>query len=51
MKKLSLVLLIFSVSCTVALRMTVSNIANGTVVTNGKLFATACQQRAAEYRA
>lgn len=53
MKKIFLILLVFTASCTIAPRISVSNTntAGSNVVTDGKLFATAYQQRAAEYRA
>ncbi len=51
MKKLSFVLIFFAVSCTIAPRISVSNIADGHVVVDGKLYATAYMQKAAEYRA
>ncbi len=53
MKKFSTLLLFIS-SCTIAPRVTVSNVGNntaGNIVTDGKLYATAYQQNAAEYRA
>ena len=43
--------MLFAASCTTAPRISVSNVANGTVVTDGKIFATAYQQKSAEYRA
>jgi len=53
MKKLFVILLLFTASCTVAPRISVSNTnaASGNVVIDGKIYATAYQQRAAEYRA
>jgi 5'-nucleotidase (lipoprotein e(P4) family) len=51
MKKISFTLLLFMVSCTIAQKISLSNAASGTVVTNGKMFATAYQQKSAEYRA
>lgn len=53
MKKIFFVSLIFSASCTIAPRISVSNAnpVNGSVVIDGKIFATAYQQRAGEYRA
>ena len=57
MKKIFFILFLFAASCTVAPHVSVSNvgnnnnISNGYLVTNGKLFATAYLQRAAEYRA
>ena len=52
MKKLSVILFLFTASCTIAPRISVSNTgSNANVVIDGKLFATAYQQRAAEYRA
>jgi 5'-nucleotidase (lipoprotein e(P4) family) len=51
MKKFYFSLLLFAVSCTIAQKVSTSNVANGTVVTDGKLFATVYQQRSAEYRA
>lgn len=51
MKKLPFLVLIFFASCTIAPHVTVNTtVANNTIV-DGKLFATAFQQRAAEYRA
>src|SRR5665213_1700017 len=52
MKQISIILLLFAASCTIAPRISVSNTgSNANVVIDGKLFATAYQQRAAEYRA
>ena len=54
MKKNLFVLLLLAASCTIAPRVTVSNVgnnANSNVVIDGKIYATAYQQRAAEYRA
>ena len=51
MKKISFTLLLFAVSCTTSSRISVSNVANGSVVTDGKIFSTVFQQKAAEYRA
>lgn len=51
MKKISFVFLLFVVSCSVGQKISAPDIANGTIVTNGKMFATAYQQRSAEYRA
>src|ERR1019366_4801565 len=53
MKKIFFALLLFTASCTVAPRISVSNTnaAGGNVVIDGKIYATAYQQRAAEYRA
>lgn len=52
MKRLSAILLLLTASCTIAPRISVSNTSsNANIVTDGKLFATAYQQRAAEYRA
>ena len=52
MKKLSFILVLFSASC-IAPRVSVTNVNSGTndLVIDGKIFATAYQQRAAEYRA
>lgn len=52
MKKLAIILVIFSGSC-VAPRVSITNVnpSSTNVVIDGKLFATAYQQRAAEYRA
>jgi 5'-nucleotidase (lipoprotein e(P4) family) len=51
MKKISFMLLLFAISCNTSRRMGELKATNGTVVTDGKLFATVYQQRAAEYRA
>lgn len=51
MKKISFILLLFAVSGTNAQKISESNIANGTIVSNGKMFATIYQQKSAEYRA
>lgn len=53
MKKLLIILLLFTGSCTVAPRINVSNTnsGSGNLVTDGKIYTTAYQQRAAEYRA
>lgn len=55
MKKTSFIFLIFVSSCTIAPRVTVSNVGNNSsnsnVVVDGKIFATVYQQKAAEYRA
>lgn len=52
MKQVSVILFLFAASCTIAPRINVSNTSsNANVVVDGKLFATAYQQRAAEYRA
>ncbi len=51
MKKLFITLFLFAGSCTIAPRISVSNVGNGTVVTDGKMFATVYQQKSAEYRA
>ena len=51
MKKLAFFLLLFSASC-VSPRVSITNLHQGSnVVIDGKIFATAYQQRAAEYRA
>ncbi len=50
MKKLSLVIVLFSAAC-VAPRVSITNMNTANTVVDGKLFATAYQQRAAEYRA
>lgn len=52
MKKISGILVFLMASCTIAPRVIVSNVGNSNDITvDGKLFATAYQQRAAEYRA
>ncbi|MEP6948153.1 MAG: 5'-nucleotidase, lipoprotein e(P4) family [Ginsengibacter sp.] len=51
MKKIYFIFLLFVVSASDAQEISVSNAPNGTVVTNGKMFATAYQQKSAEYRA
>src|SRR5436190_520269 len=51
MKRIFFMLLLFTMSCNTARRMGELKVNNATVVTNGKLFATVYQQRAAEYRA
>jgi 5'-nucleotidase (lipoprotein e(P4) family) len=51
MKKISFISLLFVVSFFVAQKIRAQDISNGTIVTNGKMFATAYQQRSAEYRA
>ena len=53
MKKLLVILLLFIASCTVAPRINVSttNAGGSNLVNDGKIYATAYQQRAAEYRA
>ncbi|MEO6636670.1 MAG: 5'-nucleotidase, lipoprotein e(P4) family [Ginsengibacter sp.] len=53
MKKLNLISLVFIASCTIAPRITVTNETTraGNIGINGKLFATAYMQKAAEYRA
>ena len=53
MKRICVILLLFTASCTIAPRISVSNTntAGGNVVINGKIYTTAYQQRAAEYRA
>ena len=51
MKKISFTLLLFAASCTAAQKINVSDVANGSIVINGKMFATVYQQRSAEYRA
>jgi 5'-nucleotidase (lipoprotein e(P4) family) len=51
MKKIFFILLLFAVSGTNAQKISESNVANGTIVTNGKMFATIYQQKSAEYRA
>ncbi len=52
MKKIFFMLLFFATSCTIAPRVTVSNTANTeSLVTDGKIYTSAYQQRAAEYRA
>ena len=53
MKKIFFVLVLFTASCTVAPRINVSNTNAGSsnLVTDGKIYTTAYQQRAAEYRA
>ena len=52
MKKLALVILLFSASC-ISPRVSVTNVATNddNAIIDGKLFATAYQQNAAEYRA
>src|SRR5450432_2559784 len=50
MKKILFMLLLFSASCTTP-RISVSNAIGSNVVIDGKIYATAYQQRAAEYRA
>ncbi|HET7119030.1 MAG TPA: 5'-nucleotidase, lipoprotein e(P4) family [Hanamia sp.] len=51
MKKIYLVTLLFSVSC-VSPRVTITNVKpSDSAIINGKIFATAWQQRSAEYRA
>ncbi len=51
MKKLSFLLAIFVSSCNIAPRINVTGIPVSNLVTDGKIFATAYQQHAAEYRA
>ena len=51
MKKFSFSLLLFVASCTIAPRISVSNVTSGNVVTDGKIYTTAYMQKAAEYRA
>lgn len=51
MKKPSFFLVIFVSSCSIAPRINVTGIPASNLVTNGKIFATAYQQHAAEYRA
>ncbi len=53
MKKIFFALVLFTASCTVAPRINVSNTNAGTgnLVIDGKIYTTAYQQRAAEYRA
>lgn len=54
MKFFSISLILFISSCTIAPRVTVSNVPNGncaSIFVDGKLYTTAYQQRAAEYRA
>ena len=54
MKNFSLFAILFFCSCTIAPRITVTNAGNGgmpNVIVDGKIFATAYQQKAAEYRA
>ena len=53
MKRIFFVLMLFAASCTVAPRINVSNTNAGSnnLVTDGKIYTTAYQQRAAEYRA
>ena len=50
MKKSSLALLLFLAACTTT-RQSTTNITHSNTVVDGKLFATAFQQRAAEYKA
>jgi len=53
MKRIFFTLMLFTASCTVAPRINVSstNASSGNLVTDGKIYTTAYQQRAAEYRA
>ena len=53
MKKFTIVIVLFVASCTIAPRVTVSNVGNNNsgMITGGKLYTTAYQQNAAEYRA
>ncbi len=51
MKKLSSLVILFASSCSIAPRINISGIPNSNTVIDGKIFATAYQQRAAEYRA
>jgi 5'-nucleotidase (lipoprotein e(P4) family) len=52
MKKIFFIVSLFAASCTIAPRVTVSDTGNASsVVTDGKIYTTAYQQRAAEYRA
>jgi len=51
MKKLSFILLLFVASCSISPRISKSNVNSGNVVIDGKIYATAYQQKAAEYRA
>lgn len=51
MKRIFFTLLLFATSCNTTKRTGEVKVNNATVVTNGKLFATVYQQRAAEYRA
>ncbi len=51
MKKLFFLLVIFVSSCSIAPRINVTGIPASNLVTDGKIFATAYQQHAAEYRA
>jgi 5'-nucleotidase (lipoprotein e(P4) family) len=53
MKKFTIVIVFFIASCTIAPRVTVSNVGNNNsgMITGGKLYTTAYQQNAAEYRA
>lgn len=51
MKKISFMLLVFAVSGSMAQKINVPDVPNGAVVIDGKMFATAYQQKSAEYRA
>lgn len=53
MKRIFFILMLFAASCTVAPRINVSNTnaSSSKLVTDGKIYTTAYQQRAAEYRA
>ena len=51
MNKISIIILIFTVSCTVAPRISISNVGNENPISHDKIFSTAFQQKAAEYRA
>lgn len=51
MKKIYFTLLLFAMSCNTARKVSELKANNTTLVTDGKLFATVYQQRAAEYRA
>lgn len=50
MKKPALIIVLFSASC-VAPRVSITNVNSTNTIVDGKIFATAYQQRAAEYRA
>lgn len=51
MKKVSVLLVLFTASCTIAPHISVTNLPADNVIIDGKLFATAFQQKAAEYKA
>ena len=51
MKKISMILVLFCASCTIAPRISVSTTSADNSIVDAKLFATAYQQRSAEYRA